>query len=288
MISIIIPAYNEENVMARCLDNILRGIDSSQLEVIVVCNGCVDRTMAIADQYGPPVQVASIQQSSKIAALNTGDSLATGFPRFYIDADVEISGDCILKVAKQLENRQVLAAAPMLEVNLRHSSWAVRSFYAFWTLLPYFSRGDMIGSGVYALSEEGRKRFDMFPDIIADDAFVRLLFTREERKTVPECRFTIHAPRTLNNLIRIKTRSRFGRTVLLKQFPSLQQGQDTSSLSLFSVLVKKPFLLPALAVYIYVQLQTKKNTLRKLASADFETWERDESSRALISQHPRK
>ncbi len=283
MISVIIPAYNEENVIARCLDGILGGINHSDLEVIVVCNGCIDKTAEIAGQYGPPVKVISIQQPSKIAALNTGDTVATSFPRFYIDADVEISGDSIKKVAKQLENPGVLAAAPALSVNLSRSNWAVKSFYAVWTSLPYFSRGDMIGSGVYAVSEEGRRRFDTFPDIIADDAFVRLLFTREERKTVPECQFEIHAPATLNNLVKIKTRSRFGRTILHKQFPSFQQGQDTSFLSVFSVLAKKPFLLPAMAIYLYVQMQTKKNTLRKLASADFKTWERDESSRLPTS-----
>ncbi|HAE43568.1 MAG TPA: glycosyl transferase [Clostridiales bacterium] len=283
MISVIIPAYNEENVIARCLNNILRGINHSDLEIFVVCNGCIDRTMEIAEQYGPPVKAVSILQSSKIAALNTGDALATSFPRFYIDADVEISGYALQKVAKQLESPEVLAAAPALQVNLSHSSWAVKSFYAVWTSLPYFSRGDMIGSGVYALSEEGRKRFDTFPDIIADDAFVRLLFTREERETVHDCNFAIHAPTNLNNLIKIKTRSRFGRTILHKQFPSLQQDQDTTSFSAFRLLAKKPFLLPAMAVYLYVQVQTKRHTRRKLATADFSTWERDESSRPPVS-----
>ncbi|MDP3559234.1 MAG: hypothetical protein Q8R79_02635, partial [Legionellaceae bacterium] len=78
---------------------------------------------------------------------------------------------------------------------------------------------------------------------------------------------------------KIKTRSRFGRIVLNLKFPSLRQGADTSSLSVYKLIIKKPMLLPAMAVYLYVQLLTKWHTQRKLALGDFKTWERDESSR---------
>ena len=41
--------------------------------------------------------------------------------------------------------------------------------------LPYVREG-MIGVGVYALSEKGPERFAEFPDVIADDGYVRMLF----------------------------------------------------------------------------------------------------------------
>ena len=75
-----------------------------------------------------------------------------------------------------------------MEFDLTDRPWAVRAFYEVWSKLPY-CRSGMIGSGVYALSEEGRRRFGRFPDITADDAFVRLHFKPAERRTVESCRF---------------------------------------------------------------------------------------------------
>ncbi len=51
----------------------------------------------------------------------------------------------------------------------------------------------MIGSGVYGVSASGN-RFDEFPDIIADDLFVKDLFRVDERVVVEGTIFTIDAP----------------------------------------------------------------------------------------------
>jgi hypothetical protein len=44
----------------------------------------------------------------------------------------------------------------------------------------------MIGVGSYGLSASGRSRFAEFPDVIADDGFVRLQFRAGERVSVGE------------------------------------------------------------------------------------------------------
>ena len=43
-VSVIIPAHNEESVIGRCLAAMLEGAQPGELEIIVVCNGCSDRT----------------------------------------------------------------------------------------------------------------------------------------------------------------------------------------------------------------------------------------------------
>ena len=78
-----------------------------------------------------------------------------------------------------------LAAAPVMDVDLRGSSLAVRAYYRVWMRLPYVRDG-MIGVGVYALSEEGRRRFGEFPEVIADDGYVRMLFGSGERIRVDD------------------------------------------------------------------------------------------------------
>jgi len=54
MVSIVIPAYNEEKVIRRTLNSLLDGADLTELEIVVCCNGCSDRTAEIAREFGPP------------------------------------------------------------------------------------------------------------------------------------------------------------------------------------------------------------------------------------------
>ena len=50
MPSVIIPADNEEAVIARGLDALLDGLDGDW-EVVVVGNGCTDRTIEVASRF---------------------------------------------------------------------------------------------------------------------------------------------------------------------------------------------------------------------------------------------
>ena len=67
---------------------------------MVACNGCTDRTADIARDRG--ARVVEVAGPSKIAALDAGDAAAVGFPRFYVDADVVLTGRAVLDVAAAL------------------------------------------------------------------------------------------------------------------------------------------------------------------------------------------
>ena len=89
--------------------------------------------------------------------------------------------------------------------------------------LPYVREG-MIGVGVYAVSEDGRRRFEAFPDVIADDGYVRMLFGPSERVSRRDAPVRVYAPKRLSDLVRIKTRSRLGRYELGQRFPDLRRA----------------------------------------------------------------
>src|SRR4051812_40765720 len=96
--SIVIPAYNEGVLVDRCLAPFS---DARNLRVIVVANGCHDDTADRARKHG--VEVVELPQASKIAALNAGDAAAGEImPRIYLDADIKISLDSALRVARAL------------------------------------------------------------------------------------------------------------------------------------------------------------------------------------------
>lgn len=278
MISVVIPAFNEEAVIARCLRTLTAGAAPGELEIIVACNGCNDRTAAIAREFGRPVRVVETDEASKIAALNLGDAAATSFPRCFVDADVDVTFDTLREVAARLESGAALAAAPAMHVDLSHASWPVRAFYAIWLRQPFHQRG-IIGGGFYGLSRAGRARFESFPHVIADDEFVRTLFDPSERATTHGSTFTIRAPRTWRDLIRIKTRSRLGRLELKTLYPDRFARREHVAASERLNWWKQPRLWPAAAVYGITVFITRLRASRQASSLQHYRWERDESSR---------
>ena len=279
-LSVVIAAYNEDEVIGRCLDALLSTARPTELEIVVVCNGCTDRTAEVARAYGDGVRVIETPIASKTAALNLGDDAASGFPRLYVDADVTLPLASVRRIAGRLAEPDALAAAPTMQVDLRGSSLAVRAYYRVWTRLPYVREG-MIGVGVYALSEDGRRRFEAFPDVIADDGYVRALFDASERVCVDDAPVRVYAPKRFSDLVRIKTRSRLGRYELGQRFPDLMaRERGTKSYSdAVRTLVVLPWLWPAAFVYAAVQVKTRWRARRQLASLDTYVWERDPSSR---------
>ncbi len=273
MISVIIPAHNEESVIARCLESVLKGARPGELEVIVACNGCKDRTAAIARGFGAPVKVVEIDESSKVAAINAAELVTTSFPRVYIDADVELSITSIRKLVQPLIDGRALMATPDFSVDLSRSSWPVRAFYRVWTQLDYNKSDGRVGSGVYSLSGHGRARFGEIPRVINDDGFVRLQYKPGERMTVYDARSYVEAPRTIRSLIRAKTRVRRGIRQL--QAMGLFTEKVNRRSSYFS-LAFRPLLWPSLPVYYAIVFATKLCAASS-APASTAKWNRDDS-----------
>ena len=279
MISVVIPAYNEGAVIERCLTTMLADAKPGELEIIVVCNGCKDDTAARAREFEPRVKVIDTPIGSKIHALNLGDEHATSFPRFYVDADVQLTTQAVRDVAALLgDDSPVLVAAPRAVVAFEDRSPLVRAFYKVWTSLPYF-RENMIGSGVYAFSRRGRERFDKFPDIIADDEFARLTAAPHERRASTSATFTIHPPRTLRGVVNINTRARAGNYELRRKFPHLFENANTDAQRSLGIIARSPELWVQAPIYLGVMLLAKLKAHRKLAKRLEKVWERDDSSR---------
>jgi glycosyltransferase involved in cell wall biosynthesis len=277
MISIVVPTCNERSVIARTLETMTNGANSSELDVIVVCNGCTDDTATIARSFGRPVRVIETELPSKPQALNLGDQAAESFPRLYIDADVMITIDTIRKLAKRLDFGDVLAVAPTPKIDLAGCSWPVRAFIDIRSRLPSAKEG-IGGSGVYALSEAGHRRIREFPEVTADDGYVRIQFRPEERETLSAASSTVFAPATIKDLIATKTRAHYGSFELAKLFPELWRNNGESNMSALGGLFKYPWLWHKLLIYSSITIIAKckaRHQLRRKTSA----WQRDDTSR---------
>jgi len=282
--SIVIPAYNEERVIGRCLAHMLDNAAPGELEIIVVCNGCHDSTAARAREFAAyGITVLETKVASKTNALNIGDAAAIIFPRLYVDADIQLS---ILTIRSMVElfqkDHQVLLCAPRPVVDYSRSDGRVRAFYRVWTRLPYFTEV-LIGSGVYAFSREGRARFGVFPDIIADDEYARRIVRPDQRRSSAG-NFVISAPRSLTALINIQTRARAGTYELEKKFPELKMCCTTSPRRTVKVIAKTPSMWLDAPIYLAVMFAAKLRAHKKLASTAAHAWNRDETARAMASE----
>lgn len=282
--SIIVPAHDEANVIARCLGSALADAAPGEFEVVVVCNGCVDDTAARARNAAPTATVVELTTASKAAALRAGDAKATTFPRIYLDADVVVDTAALRRVAAVLRGPNALVvAAPRAVPALADRSWAVRAFYRVWTSLPFFGQG-FVGAGCYAFSAAGRRRFGDFPDLIADDGFARLIAAPDERATVDAC-FTFFPPRTLRAVLAVMTRIRAGRRQLRAQFPALLRNETTAPARTLHCLLRRPHLWPAACVYLPLMALAEHRARAVLAAAAPVPWHQDTTTRVRPDLH---
>lgn len=281
MISIVVPAHNESSVIARTLKPWVTGSVSEDVSVVVVCNGCTDGTANNARQFGPTVRVVETEVASKTHALNLGDEASSGFPRIYVDADILITLDAIQALARRLERGDVLAVAPTPDLDLTGCSRLVRMYFSIRSRLPSACQG-IGGSGVYALSEAGRRRFTRFPDVIADDTYVRLQFRPDERETLSTVKSKVFPARTIRQLIAVRTRAHAGTFELVRRLPELSANIGETNKRALIGLFKKPHLWPGLAVFCYVNIVARcRAVMRSRVRAT--VWQRDDTSRVALS-----
>ena len=107
-VTVIVPVYNGEKFLPRCLD----AINSSKhapLEVIVVDDGSTDDSAELSRGRGARV-IATARQSGPGAARNLAAVEARGDILLFVDADVVIQPDTISKIALCFLERRELAA----------------------------------------------------------------------------------------------------------------------------------------------------------------------------------
>jgi hypothetical protein len=176
--SVVIPAHNEEAVLARGLTTLLDGAGADELEVIVVANACVDGTARVAREHG--VRVIETPVPGKAHALRLGDEVASTFPRLYADADVDLTADAVRVLVSTVARPGVLATSPAPRYDLSAVRGPARRLHKVHDLLMADRRG-LAGAGVYCLNEAGHARVAPFPDVISDDGFVHRSFAPGER-----------------------------------------------------------------------------------------------------------
>jgi glycosyltransferase involved in cell wall biosynthesis len=224
--TVIIPAHNEEAVIGRCLDTILRDAPAEHaMEIIVAANGCNDRTVELAQAASPSVRVLDLAQGSKTGAINAANDIASHFPRIYLDADVECSFVTLAALANALCEPGVMTAAPAIRMDVSRLSWLARAYYRVWLRQPYATAGKG-GAGCYGLSRTAIETIGRFPPIIADDFWIHTRFPDSQKRYITSDAqgrpvFTVvHPPRTATEQVRVEARRQLGTVEVHRLHPS--------------------------------------------------------------------
>lgn len=231
MISVVIPAHDEEGFIGDCLDRILQSTDpaprngAAPTQVVVVANGCADATAnearARADAFaarGWRLEVLELEQGSKTGAMNAAEAILSHRNRIYMDADVHVTPDLIAQLAAVLNRPDPVFASGQHQIPPARS--IVSRLYArFWLRLPFMATG-VPGCGVYAVNAAGRARWDTIPEVIADDFHIRSHFDPSEMHKVPAT-YSWPVAEGFARLVRVRRRQNEGLGELAEKYPDL-------------------------------------------------------------------
>ena len=254
MLSVIIPAHNEAQLIGGCLTAVLASIGADPVQMIVAANGCTDQTVALAQGFGAQavargwsMQVLDLPTGGKPGALNAADAVAIYPARAYLDADVTVSPDLLAQTIATLAQPGPVYASG--QVRITGQGRIARAYAAIWSRVPFMTQG-VPGCGYFAVNGAGRVRWGAFPPIISDDTFVRLQFTPTERVLL-DATYDWPIAEGFANLVKVRRRQDAGVAEIARLYPNLPANDGTPSVRKLPLALRNPL---AFCVYSAVAL----------------------------------
>ena len=134
-VTALIPAYNEQTVIAQTIASLLRS-DEPPDEILVIDDGSTDGTADFVEAtFGaePTVRVLRQANAGKSAALNLGIAEATGDVLVCADADTQFASDTVRRLVRHFADPRVGAVAGNVKVGNR------RNLLTRWQSLEYIT-----------------------------------------------------------------------------------------------------------------------------------------------------
>ncbi len=229
MITVIVPAWNEEDCIAACLQAVVdqRGWPeiADKVELIVAVNGTTDRTVALAQGFAPRFEaigvayrVMDIPEPSKSGAIRAAERVARFPARANLDADTVLGPDCLRALVTAVNTPEPRFVAARLELPPSRNP-VTRAYGKALLRLPYFGSGKT-GAGFYAVTAAGRARWDELPEMISDDMFTRGHFAADEIVTT-DAAYRWPLPEGWGAIVRARRRQEQGMRFLERRWPEL-------------------------------------------------------------------
>lgn len=208
-VSIIVPIYNVERYLDRCMQTLL-GQTMTDIEIILVDDGSPDRCPQMCDEYAkkdPRVKVVHKQNGGLGYARNSGLDVATGEYVAFVDSDDFTSVEAyetLYKVAKEQDADIVYAGFTMQDSDGTESEcfmlnhvWEGKEIISFLKSMIFDTKPDIdtiwmsVWNGLYKrdLIEQHKIRFFSEREFLSEDILFHLML-------VPLCRKIVCIPKT--------------------------------------------------------------------------------------------
>jgi glycosyltransferase involved in cell wall biosynthesis len=154
MISLVVPVYNEEEIIDRLVDEIEAVLDGNSWEAVFVDDGSVDRTLALLlERRRRDARIAVLQLSRNWghqAAISAGLTHARGDAVIVMDGDLQ---DPPSVIPKLLAEWNAGARVVVAERSSRHEGWVSNLlFRAFYFILGHVSDYPIpLNAGIFGL-----------------------------------------------------------------------------------------------------------------------------------------
>lgn len=124
LISIVVPIYNLESYVRKCLGSLV-GQSYANLEIVVVDDGSSDGSHRIIEEFAhADARVKPVYKSNEGVSLARRDGIeaSTGDYIFFIDGDDYLDGDCIRLLVDAVRDGADIAAARIMRVTPTYCS----------------------------------------------------------------------------------------------------------------------------------------------------------------------
>ena len=222
LVSVLIPAYNEEKVIASAIGRILQS-RYPKLEVIVVDDGSVDATSAVVrEHYGnePRVRLLTIPNGGKAHAVNTALGVSRGSIIVALDADTQFEPDTLPRLVRWFADPELGAVAGNAKVGNRINlitTWQALEYITAQNLerraLAALGAITVVPGAVGAWRREALEALGGFPgDTLAEDQDLTIAIQKAGYRTLfdSEAIAWTEAPDTARGLARQRFRWAYG------------------------------------------------------------------------------
>ncbi|WP_253841712.1 sugar nucleotide-binding protein [Actinokineospora globicatena] len=212
---VVIPVYRGADVLHRAIHSLAAQDFTGDLHVALTVNDGDPRTLRAAHRLAPVLREAGARcvvltsPPGRVPAINAAEAVLPEGARLYLDQDAVLSPDSLTALARALAPVTGLHfAVPAVRIAATDSVVS-RAYYRTWRSLPYV-RQSPATMGAYAVSAQGRTRWDTYAPVRSDDKWVRWHFAPHERTVVTTATYEVIVPRGPRELVRARRRYQRG------------------------------------------------------------------------------
>ncbi len=217
LVSVIVPAYNEEKAIGKTIDALLQ-LSYPNKEIIIVDDGSTDGTLETAKTHAKNdfTTVITKPNGGKWDALNTGIKAAKGEFIICMDADTLLDPNALQQLTKHFSDPGIAATAGNVKVGNRHGLLTKLQALEYVVGINLYRRSEaslqrvtVVPGPIGAFRASILKKIGLFEgDTFAEDADITIKILKAGYETAyePQAIGYTEAPTTMTNLAKQRYR----------------------------------------------------------------------------------